>query len=150
MKSVTITLTKSQVYDEVAKTTAYGGAKMLEDDPNAYKRMFTTKADRDMLSRFWDESCVSLCQTLRRYLTSESQSAESSVFNLELSESYDEALTPSLKKEFLSFFVMNIVSMWYTFTNKAEAADYSTSAAGLLEGIHRKVCYKKKPKRPTY
>lgn len=150
MKTVTITIEKSQVYGEVAKTTAYSGAKMLEEDPNAYKRMFTTKADQEMLGRFWDESCVSLCQTLRRYLTGETHTADSSVFNLGFSESYDESLTPSLKKELFSFFVMNIVSMWYAFTNKKEAADYGNAAASFLEGIHRKACFKKKPKRPTY
>lgn len=71
-------------------------------------------------------------------------------FELEFSSSFDPALVPSMKEDLFSYFVMGITSKWYGFCNKSEAGEYAAAAASLLEGIHRKACYKRKPTRPTY
>lgn len=49
-----------------------------------------------------------------------------------------------------SFFVHNIAAKWYVYTNKGEAGDYADKASTLLDDIHRKAMYKKKPTRPVY
>lgn len=69
---------------------------------------------------------------------------------LDVSKSFDEALLPSMKLSLRSFFVHNIVAKWYIYTNKGEAGDYVDKASTLLDDIHRKAVYKKKPTRPTY
>lgn len=69
---------------------------------------------------------------------------------LEVSKSFDEALLPSMKLSLFSFFVQNIVAKWYIYTNKGEAGEYADKAVTLLDDIHRKAVYKKKPVRPTY
>lgn len=69
---------------------------------------------------------------------------------LDVSKSFDEALLPSMKLSLRSFFVHNIVAKWYIYTNKGEAGDYADKATTLLDDIHRKAVYKKKPTRPTY
>lgn len=71
-------------------------------------------------------------------------------FKLSLSQSFDTALLPSMRKELVSYFVLNITAKWYIFTNKKEADGYAAMAADLLDGLRRKACYKKKPTRPTY
>lgn len=144
---------KEAVYTEVAQTSSYTGAKM-EGDPDAYDRIFTTDEDRRQLERFWKESCISFCEVMKRFLLrdSEETTPEKTVhrFDLELSMSFDPALLPSMRQELFSYFVMNITAKWYVFTNKKEASEYSAAAAELLEGIHRKACFKRKPQRPVY
>lgn len=148
MTQVTIIINKEEVYEEVAQTTSYTGAKM-ENDEKAYDRIFTTEADRSQLERFWNESCVAVCETLKEFVQMESNEKESFTLFLALSSSFDPALEPAMKKELFSFFVTNIVCKWYVFTNKKEAADFSASALSMLDGVKRKAYFRKKPTRPT-
>lgn len=153
---VTLEIYKRPVYTEVAQTSSYTGAKM-DDDENAYDRIFTTDEDESQLERFWNESCVTLCEALKRYLTEDSEirDAESGAatghrFEMEFSRSFDAAMLPSMRQELFSYFVMSITAKWFGFSNKKEAPEYAGAAAALLEGIHRKACFKRKPTRPTY
>lgn len=148
MIDIIFTIDKKSVYEEVAQTTSYTGAKM--DDENAYDRIFTTDEDQSMLERFWNESKNTVCNTTKKLLTSESETDGVFTLALQLSASFDEALTESMQRSLFSFFVMNITAKWYTFTNKQEATGYATEAATYLEDIMRKAYFKKKPMRPTY
>lgn len=148
MIDITFTIDKKAVYEEVAQTTSYTGAKM--DDENAYDRIFTTDEDQSMLERFWSESKNTVCNSTKKLLTSESENDGVFTLALQLSASFDEALTESMQRSLFSFFVMNITAKWYTFTNKQEATGYATEAATYLEDIMRKAYFKKKPMRPTY
>ena len=133
MKMVVFKVGKNEVYQEVAKTTSYTGAKM-DNDEDAYDRIFTTDEDRTMLERFWNESKNMIAGSLKKLLSSERE----------------ENLKESMQRSLFSFFVMNITSKWYIFTNKNEAEGYATSAATDMEDVMRKAYYKKKPVRPTY
>lgn len=146
---IELIINQQDVYEEVAQTTSYTGAKM-DADPKAYERIFATDADRSQLRRFWTESCSAVCEKLKKFLEEENDTGEEFRLRLNVSQSFDTALRPSMEKELFSFFVMNITGKWYVFTNKGEAADYGVTAAALLESVHRKACYKKKPTRPVY
>ena len=148
MTELIIKIIKEEVYDEVAQTTSYTGAKM-ENDDKAYDRIFTTEGARSQLERFWNESCVAVCETLKEFVQEERNEKEKFTLLLALSSSFDPALEPAMKKELFSFFVTNIVSKWYAFTNKKEAADFAASAVVMMEGVKRKAYYRKKPQRPT-
>lgn len=146
---ITLSVSKQQVLDEVAKTTAYSGAKM-KDDESAYSRIFTKKSDRDILDRFWNEAEVSVCEALKRFLVEEREEEGAYLLRLCLSESFDASLVGSMEKELMSYFVMSITGKWFAFTNKGEAGEYSSTASGLLEGLRKKVLYKKRPTRPRW
>ena len=120
------------------------------DDENAYDRIFTTDEDQSILGRFWNESKNTVCNTTKKLLASESETNGVFTLDMQLSASFDEALTESMQRSLFSFFVMNITAKWYTFTNKQEATGYATEAATYLEDIMRKAYFKKKPMRPTY
>lgn len=149
MKEYTLTLQKDAVYEEVAKTTSYTGSK-IDNDPNAYERIFTTDEDREMLERFWNESKNTICNSLKKFLVSEEETDGTYTLTLEFSSSFNDNLLASMERSLFSFFVRSITSKWYAFTNKEETADYSASAASDLDDILRKAYYKKKPTRPTY
>lgn len=143
-----LSVKKEDVYNEVAKTTSYTGAKM--DDDAAYDRIFTTEEDKVMLERFWNESKNAIAGNLKKFLVSETETDATYTLTLELSASFDESLLKSMERSLFSFFVMNITAKWYTFTNKEETTDYAAGAATNVEDIMRKVFFKKKPRRPTY
>lgn len=144
----TLSVNKENVYNEVAKTTSYTGAKM--DDEAAYDRIFTTEEDKTMLERFWDESKNTICNSMKNFFVNEKESNDTYTLTLNLSASFDESLLESMERSLFSFFVMNITAKWYTLANKQEATDYAAGAATNVEDIMRKAFFKKKPKRPTY
>lgn len=148
MIEVTLTIDKESVYEEVAQTTSYTGAKM--DDEDAYERIFTTDDDKSMLERFWNESKNTIANSLKRILLNEQETDGTYSLQLGLSSSFDEALTDSMRRSLFSFFVMNITAKWYTFTNKQEATGYASEAATYIDDIMRKAFFRKKPSRPTY
>ena len=154
MNSVNLQVNKSFVYDEVAKTTSYAGAKM-QGDEGAYLRIFTTDDDRLMLERFWSEACSSSTELFKPFLVSVSTHPVSHGIDLsnnyevtlELSSAFDTSLSDSIKSSLFSVFVSYIVGKWYKFTNKAEANDYIKEAETALEDIKSKIYYRKKPTR---
>ena len=175
---ITLKISKEDVMKEVAITTAYTGGKMADNDENALHRISTVDEDEKHLERFWEESRTDICQELIGLVTFEGmvsglpvipydpvqpvqplaasadlpviQTPKHYELRLDVSKSFDEALLPSMNLSLFSYFVQNIVAKWYIYTNKGEAGDYADKATTLLDDIHRKAVYKKKPTRPTY
>lgn len=160
MIDITIKAVKADVLNEVAKTTAYEGKKA--SDEGAYERIFTTEEDRSMLQRFWDEAASAITESMKRFVTSvndsytesvtedgktETETVPAYVANLELSSSYDTALTPSVEKSLFSYFVNAIVSKWNNFVKSDGVARYEQEANSNIEDIMSKLFYKKKPTR---
>ncbi len=148
MKNIVLTVSKEEVYEEVAKTTSYTSAKM--DDEHAYDRIFTTDEDQSMLERFWNESKIMVCNSVKRMFAGEDERDGVYSLHLSLSSSFDEAFNESMERSLFSFFVMNITAKWYTLANKDEAGGYATEAATYMDDILRKAYFKKKPIRPSY
>lgn len=175
---ITLSINKNDVMREVAVTTAYTGGKMSNDE-NALLRISTVDEDENHLERFWEESRADICQELIGLVSFEGmvkngisikpiEPIESSQpttaiispggsiqqshyeLRLDVSKSFDEALLPSMQLSLFSYFVQSIVAKWYVYTNKGEAGEYADKATTLLDDIHRKAVYKKKPTRPTY
>lgn len=149
MIDITLTINQEKVYKEVAQTTSYTGSKM-DDDEQAYDRIFTTDEDKSMLERFWNECKNTLCNSLKKILIEERETDGEYKLSISLSNSFDENLVESMQRSLFSFFVMNITSKWYTFTNKEEATGYASEAATYMEDVLRKAFYKKRPVRPKY
>lgn len=155
MITIAFTVNKSNVYDEVAKTSSYTGAKS-KDDESAYDRIFTTDDDRMMLERFWLEACNAVIEIVKPFLSSDCTLQESHginlnsnlVLNLSMPSSYDTNLNSSVSTSLYSFFVYSILSKWFKFTNK-EDTESSASAEKLLSDISKKIYYRKKPTRTT-
>lgn len=146
---ITLTVSQSAVYKEVAQTTDYTGKKM-DEDPKAYDRITTTDQDEAELGRFWDECRAAVAQSLVRLVESEEMNDDTYTLKLNVSAAFDTALQPSMQLSLFSYFVQAITARWYIYANKEEAADFGKRAAELLEDVRRKAFYKKKPTRPTY
>lgn len=145
---VTLTINKESVFNEVAMTAEYTGAKMA--DETAYERISLTDENREILNRFWSESKTLICGHLKRMFISEEDPEDIYTLSLELSESFGNQLRTNLESSLHHFFVANIISKWYALTNKEEAAGYATAAASYIEEIMRKAYSKEKPSRPSF
>ena len=154
MISASFTVSKAEVYNEVAKTTSYTGIKMSGED---YMRIFTTDEDRMMLERFFNEAANGMTDVLKPFLVTVSNTTplhnidltRDYEVSLELSSSYDQNLNTSIGSSMFSYFVNFIVGNWYKFTNKGEAEGYLASAASMVLDIKSKIYYRKKPSRTT-
>lgn len=148
---IKLSLRQSDVFEEVSQTTSYAGAKM-DDDPKAFDRIRTTESNHAELKRFWDESRAEVAQTFIRLLKSEGMSSDGDTYELVLnvSVSFDMALLPGMELGLFSYFVQNIASKWYVYSNKKEAGGYASVASSILDEIKEKAFFKKKPTRPTY
>ena len=143
-----LTIKKSDVYKEVAKTTAYIGAKnKLEDGKSAFDQVFVTDADLTMIERFYNESVDALRNVLKRFLTGETEEEGSTKWTLEMPSRFDDNLISSINSSANSFLVNSIIGKWCEITANDKVKEYADNAAALLLDIKDKAFYKKKPTR---
>jgi hypothetical protein len=148
MANFTLTITKSDIYEEVAKTTAYIGAKnKLEDGKSAFDQVFVTDADLTMIDRFFNESLDSLRNVLKRFVSGVSVADVTITWQLEMPSIFDDNLLESIKSSANSFLVNSIIGKWCEITANDKVKEYADNAAALLLDIKDKAFFKKKPTR---
>lgn len=156
MQTITITIEKDQVWNEVAKATSYTGAKMMGDDPTAYDRIFVSDEEREMLERYWVEACSIATDALKEWLKTVSvqpihhgvDMVTDYVVSLSVADQYPTALNDSVKSDLTSYFVAVILSKWYRLTNKAESEAYATEGSAILMNAVNKLFHRIRPTRP--
>lgn len=150
MQIITLEIWKKAVYNKVAQHTSYVGGKMMDVDAGAYERVRTIDEDESELERFWEESCSDFGRAMAENLRSDTAEAGGHRFELELPDNFDLAIVPTMERDVISFFVLNIVAKWFTISNKGEAGSYKEGAESVLTGIVRSTYRRKRPTRPTY
>ena len=147
---ITLTLSQSDVFTEVAQTASYTGSKMEDDDPKAYDRITTVDEDQSELQRFWDESRAEVAKAFKRQLVSEGMKEDTYSLALDVPVAFDEALLPGMQSGLRSFFVQSITAKWFGYTNKKEAGVYAEAAKTYLDEVREKALHRKMPVRPRY
>lgn len=148
MANFTLTITKSNICEEVAKTTAYIGAKnKLEDGKSAFDQVFVTDADLTMIERFFNESLDALRNVLKRFISGGSGVDGTITWQLEMPSRFDDNLLESIKSSANSFLVNSIIWKWCEITANDKVKEYADNAAALLLDIKDKAFFKKKPTR---
>lgn len=159
MNKVTITVNKANVYDEVAKTTAYVGAKKItqdgSQDTQAYSRLFAKDDDRIMLERFWLEAANKAADLLKPFVTDMAtlnithgfRLADNFQATLNMPARFDTNLTAAIQGDLYSFFVSFILASWIALADTKAAESYSADAAAALLGAKTKLYYRMPPKR---
>ena len=143
-----ITIKRSDVYEEVAKTTAYIGAKnKLEDGKSAFDQVFVTDADLTMIERFFNESLDALRNVLKRFISGGSGVDGTITWQLEMPSRFDDNLLESIKSSANSFLVNSIIGKWCEIAANDKVKEYADNAAALLLDIKEKAFFKKKPTR---
>ena len=148
MADSTLTIKKSEVYEEVAKTTAYIGAKnKLEDGKSAFDQVFVTDADLTMIERFFNESLDALRNVLKRFISDVSGVDGTITWQLEMPSRFDDNLLESIKSSANSFLANSIIGKWCEITANDTVKEYADNASALLLDIKDKAFFKKKPTR---
>jgi len=145
---ITLKVTKSDVWNEVTKTTAYTGDKMT-GDKDAYERILLTDEDAKTLQRFWEEACAVSNEQLKEMLINSSIMSADYNVRLHVSNSYDTVLNESVQLALRGYFIAVIVAQWCKFANKAEAESYAKDAEAMMEDVRRKLYSRKPPRRPN-
>lgn len=144
MITVVLTVNKDTVYQEVAKTTAYTGAKM-KDEPQAYDRIPVIDADKVQLDRFWREACHTATQLFMPFLVTTEQNVDY-VATLQMSSSYDVNLNDSVQGALGSMFVNHLIRKWFEVTNRGDLELYQQLEIDALRKLRSMIYFRKKPK----
>lgn len=149
MANLSISITKSSIYEEVAKTTAYLGAKnKLDDGKSAFDQIFVTDADLAMIERFYNESKDALLNLLKRFMPTIGSSTDGNInWTLSMPSRFDTNMSDSITSSATSFIVNSIVAKWCEITANDKVKEYDDNAASLLLDIKDKVFNKTKPTR---
>ena len=132
-KQIKLTANKLDVYNEVAKTTAYAGSKQLEADEHAYEHMFTTDEDRLMLERYFAEACNEVVNSLpTSYIVEVSNYNTGTgidlyadfVLTLEVPEAFPDNLSPSVEASMFFYLTTYITSQWFALQKSDMAIIY--------------------------
>lgn len=150
METITIQIQKDEVYEEVAKTTDYTGAKLIDGDDKARDRILAADEDLATLGRFWEEAVLATNENLKEMLVSGRNAGSSYTAILEVSKAFDKALTPSVESTLRSFFIASIIGQWFKFANKGEAADYFGHAAEMMNSVERLLYNRRRPAIPKH
>lgn len=148
MADFTLTIKKNDIYEEVAKTTAYIGKNTkLEDGKSAFDQIFVTEADLAMIERFFNESLDALRNVLKRFISGGSGVDGTITWELEMPSRFDGNLLSSINSSANSFLVNSIIGKWCEIAANDKVREYADNAAALLLDIKEKAFYKKKPTR---
>lgn len=148
MADFTLTIKKNDIYEEVAKTTAYIGKKTtVEDGKSAFDQIFVTEADLAMIGRFFNESLDALRNVLKRFISGGSGADGTISWELDMPSRFDDNLLSSINSSAKSFMVNSIIGKWCEITANDKVKEYADNAAALLLDIKEKAFYKKKPTR---
>ena len=144
MKTITLTLSKRDIFNEIGKSTAYTGAKSDSDANNLlYDRVATVEEDCQLLERYCDVACSEFLEEIKEFVTEVDFSGESINLTLETSGFYDDSLTPSLQTDLFAYLVASISMRWFRITLPER------EAARMLEKALSKLYHRRKPERKS-
>lgn len=147
MKEITVFIDRENVFNEVAKTTSYEGVKNDDNsDGKMYDKSFTVDADREMLERYWAETCTDISIILQRFMSvsCDGNCDEGFSARLTMDRSFDENMIPSINTTLTSLMIEKILERWYSLmplsANGAVAnlqAQHGNKADGLTKTLQK-------------
>lgn len=147
MKTLLLTVGREDVYSEVEKTTEYTGAKMMHADEGAHDRLSVTEADRELLSRFFDEAAGVATNECKRFVDEVMLDEAGYEARLSMSDSYDEHLSDSIRTGLRNFFVAAVIAKWCKIVGSDAGAAYSADATAAMLDVRSKIFNRKRPQK---
>ena len=148
MKTLLLTVSREDVYSEVEKTTEYTGAKMMHADEGAHDRLAVTEADRELLSRFFDEAAGVATDECKRFVDEVTLDEAGYEARLSMSDSFDEHLSESIRTSLRNFFVAAVIAKWCKIVSSDAGAAYSADATAAMLDVRSKIFNRKRPQKP--
>lgn len=148
MQEIKLKINKVDVYEEVAKTTAYIGGKTLDNNGKTmYDQVFVTDADREMLERFWQGAIDGLSVVLGSVLMGTTVDDETALLRLKMTDNFPMVLEGSLKSTAIDYVENQILAEWCAVSAKGEVEKYSNEAGALLMQVNNLIHKRMRPTR---
>lgn len=149
MQEIKLEINKTDVYEEVAKTTAYIGGKTVDaNGKSMYAQVFVTDVDNEMLERFWKGALDSLSCILGSILRLAPEEDDGDVcLYLGMTDNFPMALEGSLKSTAIEYVENKIIGEWCAVTAKSEAEQYANQAGALLMQVNNFIHKRCRPTR---
>ena len=146
MKKINISITKQEIFHEVSLNTAYTSVK--SDNPKAiFPRVATIDEDSTILSRFWILACGTITEKFRNLITVSSTTGDNLALTLDVSGSFDDSLTESLKQDIFDALVAMVTAHWITLSLPEKSSEWQLQGSRLLESAYSKLYCRKRPTR---
>ena len=145
MKSISISLAKSEILEDVSLNTAYTGAKSSDD--KAYNRVATIPQDDPLLSKFWIETGGRVIDQLKEFVVSSSLDEEKFRMTLEVSGAFEESLEPTVKDDIHAAVTAGVMTRWLRYTYPDKATEWESHTTYLLGSVLSKLCHRRRPLR---
>ncbi len=151
MKTLKISITKDRIFREVARTTAYLGAKgaLAAANGEIFDRLATDVGDHPLLGAFLDEAVAALAGRLKGVVTALDVAPDAVSVSFALSGSYDDAMTPAVEQGVEAYLGAAVTAYWLRMADPAKEARWREEAEAKAEGIIAAVYFRKAPKRKT-
>ena len=150
--TVTIKITKEEVYEKAMRLADYTGSKVPEEqsqDGDVYDRIAITDHDKELLDGYWDSGVTIMQEHLKNHLGPESIAAAYYEQEVNLSKGFDTSKTSSVAQNMRDFMTNYVLGQWFTVTNKSGSADLFATADENLASADRILYSRKKPQLPT-
>jgi len=151
MQNLVFTISKDSVYEEVAKATAYLGAKNVDaNGKNLFDQVFVTDADKAMLEGFWADAIKNLVFALQRNVgkVNELGDEEGSVgIGLGMTDNWNEKLKGALDECLKLYVTDKVLADWCAVSYKDMAEQYAAKATEQLQEMGNLVYARKRPTR---
>ena len=133
MQEIKLDIDKTDLYNEVAKTTAYIGGKNVDaNGNNLYKQVFVTNADREMLQRSWSEAVDNVNTVLGNVLKQSVDEDEDWCIDLVMPNNFPKEMTQTLQSTITNYAVSKMVADWCAIVDKEEVETYVNQSGALL------------------
>lgn len=157
MKTETINISKQAVYEEVAKITAYLGAKRISDEQDTYSQFATTDEDRLMLEEYWVEACNAATQTMKRYVVEVSgqtigDGTEDGTYTatLQMPNTWPSTLHSAVEAELFAFLSALITAKWLDLAGSDKSDTYGKLADAKQSKLSMLLFHRDKPQHTKH
>ena len=141
--STILQINRSEVYQEVDKTTAYEGAHS-----GAFDNVHAKPQDKEMLERYWAEGIAFITDIIKKYAESITDDNTGYKAILSLPSNYDTRMTGPMNKAAYTYLCNYITAKWLEMLSLEKASNYNAAATAQLAEMKSLFLHRVAPKRP--
>lgn len=148
MQEIKLDINKVDLYNEVAKTTAYIGGKNVDaNGKNLLEQVFVTNADREMLQRSWAEAIDNVNTVLGNVLRQSTDEDKDWCIGLGMPNNFPKEMTQTLESTITHYAINKMVADWCAIVDKEEVENYVNQSTALLAQMSSIINKRRRPVR---
>lgn len=151
MKEFSLTVSRSRLYGDVARTTAYLGVKQAPTDHPGehFDRLAVIDGDKALLDRLSNEAALALVERIKSCVAAIDLGEEVITVSLSLSDAYDSCLTVSVTGNFEAYMAAFVTARWLRLTLPEKEGVWVAESQRLLTEISAALHHRNPPRRHT-